>query len=163
MTKIGKPRRLIRYASADGIARQAGFLWTAKIIVYIALFVVLAGALATLLANRTEIDITLLRTPGMFYQEQPDGRVANVYDVKILNKSFLPAAVRLTLHGRDGEVQVIGEDLTVLPQQIREAKLLIVLDRASLSGLSTPLQIDAFQNGTQLQQLQTTFLGPGKQ
>jgi hypothetical protein len=58
------------------------------VIGYSVVLVFLLGVLTFLLATRTDVDVTILRTPGMFYQEQPDGRISNVYDVKVLNKTF---------------------------------------------------------------------------
>jgi hypothetical protein len=108
------------------------------------------------------VDVTILRTPGMFFQEQPDGRVSNVYDVKLLNKTFEAVPVRFRLIGIPGDIQVIGDSLTPGPQSVREGKLLITLYRENLHGMSTPLLIDASFGGTSSHSISTTFLGPGR-
>jgi cytochrome c oxidase accessory protein FixG len=162
MEKIGKPAGLIRYDSASGIADGTGFRWTARVISYSVLLVLLATVVTVLLANRSEVDVTVLRTPGMFFQEQPDGRVSNVYDVKILNKTFDPVPVEFRLTGIAGDIQVIGDSLTTGPQEVREVKLLITLRREDLQGMSTPLHIAASFGGRSSQSVSTTFLGPGK-
>jgi cytochrome c oxidase accessory protein FixG len=163
MEKVDKPRGLIRYDSTAGISTGTGFRWTARVTSYTVLLALLTVVLTVLLVNRQEIDITVLRTPGMFFQEQPDGRVSNVYDVKILNKTFEPAEVQFRLEGVRGTIQVIGDSLTAGSQSVREGKLLITLNRDDLRGISTPLSIGVSAGGQDLHAVPTTFLGPGKQ
>ncbi len=139
MDKVGKPRGLIRYDSADNIATRTGFRWTGRIIAYAALLIALIGVLVLLLLNRRDLDVTVLRTPGMFFQEQPDGRVSNVYDVKVLNKTFAPSSIALRLQGTEGEIRYIGDSLKAAPQEIAEGKFLILLNRSALHGLNTPV------------------------
>jgi cytochrome c oxidase accessory protein FixG len=163
MEKTNKPRGLIRYDSAAGISEGTGFRWSARVISYTLLLTLLLVVLTVLLVNRQEVDITVLRTPGMFFQEQPDGRVSNVYDVTILNKAFEPAEVQFRLEGIAGNIQVIGDSLTAGPQAVREGKLLITLSREDLRGISTPLRLGVLARGHDLHAITTTFLGPGKQ
>jgi cytochrome c oxidase accessory protein FixG len=163
MTRIGKPTGLIRYDSARGIADGSGFRWTARVVSYTVLLVVLLSVLTGLLMSRSAFNVTILRTPGMFYQEQPDGRVSNVYDIKILNKTFSDVPVRLTLAGSGGSLQVMGDSLRVPPQEVREGKLLLTLDRKSLQGISTPVSITVDGGPAGIETVATTFLGPGKQ
>jgi len=163
MEKIHNPKGLIRYDSAEGIANQSRFRWTAKPVSYAILLFLLATALTVLLATRKEVDVTILRTPGMFYQEQPNGRVSNVYDIKILNKAFSPVTIGVQLHSIPGEVRIVGEALIVGAQQVFEGKLLVILDRTSLHNVSTPVEFDLTIGNTPLETLETTFLGPGRQ
>jgi cytochrome c oxidase accessory protein FixG len=162
MDKVSKPRGLIRYDSADNIATRTGFRWTGRIIAYAGLLTVLTGALVFLLLNRKDLDVTVLRTPGMFFQEQPDGRVSNVYDVKILNKTFAPATISLRLQDTRGEVRFIGDSLRAAPQEIAEAKLLIILNRSALHGMTTPVVVGVYDGDRLLENLTTSFLGPGR-
>jgi cytochrome c oxidase accessory protein FixG len=162
MEKVQKPKGLIRYDSAEGIVNQSKFRWTVKPISYAVLLLLLVGVLTILLATRKEVDITILRTPGMFYQEQPDGRVGNVYDIKILNKAFVPVTIGVQLQNIPGEVRIIREGLIVGPQEVSEGKLLVILDRRTLHGMSTPLELNIIAGNTHLETLTTTFLGPGR-
>lgn len=162
MTRIGNPTGLIRYDSARGIADGSGFRWTARVVSYTVLLVVLLSVLTGLLLSRSAFNVTILRTPGMFYQEQPDGRVSNVYDIKILNKTFSDVPVRLTLSDSGGSLQMIGDSLRVPPQEVREGKLLLTLDRNALRGISTPVTITVDGGPAGMQTIATTFLGPGR-
>jgi cytochrome c oxidase accessory protein FixG len=161
MEKIRKPRGLIRYDSAEAIATGRSRLWTPRVIGYSVVLLLLAIVLSVLLVNRSEVDVTVLRTPGMFYQDRPDGRVSNVYDVKVLNKTFAKVPVSFALEGTEGTIEVMGGDLAAEPQGIAESKLLILLRPERLSGLSTPLSVGVYAGGTKIQTIHTSFLGPG--
>jgi cytochrome c oxidase accessory protein FixG len=163
MDKIGKPRGLVRYDSAAAIATGASRLWTSRVIGYSVVLLLLLSVLIVLLANRSEVDVTLLRTPGMFYQDRPDGRVSNVYDVKVLNKTFVKVPVTFMLEETEGQIEVMGGDLAAEPQGIAESKLLILLQRKQLTGLSTPLTVGVYSDGKKLHTIHTSFLGPGVQ
>jgi cytochrome c oxidase accessory protein FixG len=163
MDKIGKPRGLVRFDSAAAIATGVSRLWTPRVIGYSVVLLLLATVLGVLLARRSEVDVTVLRTPGMFYQERPDGRVSNVYDVKVLNKTFTSVPVAFRLEGVEGDLEIMGGDIAAGPQGIAEAKLLILLQPSKLTGLSTPLTVAVFAGDRKLAAIHTSFLGPGRQ
>ena len=102
MDGIKKPRGLIRYASANGITQGTGFRWTARVIGYTVVLALLVTVLTVLLIRRTPLDVTVLRTPGMMFQEQPGDRISNVYDLKVLNKMFVDVPVTCTAHRSAG-------------------------------------------------------------
>jgi cytochrome c oxidase accessory protein FixG len=160
MDGIKKPRELIRYASANGIAQGAGFRWTARVIGYSIVLAVLIGVLTVLLVQRTPLDVTVLRTPGMMFQEQPRDRISNVYDLKVLNKMFVDVPVGVRLLSPAGEVQVMAESLRVPSQGVMQCKLLVILPQNEIHMMSTPLSIGIYADTTLIQRMSTTFLGP---
>jgi cytochrome c oxidase accessory protein FixG len=160
MDGIKKPRGLIRFTSANGITQGTGFHWTARVIGYSIVLAVLIGVLTVLLVQRTPLDVTVLRTPGMMFQEQPGDRISNVYDLKVLNKMFVDVPVGVRLLSPAGEVQVVGESLHVPSQGLMQSKLLIFLPQDEIHMMSTPLTIGIYADTTLIQRVSTTFLGP---
>lgn len=159
MEKTGRPKGLIRYASSKGISEGRRFTMTPKVIGYTTILIILIAALSYMLATRTEYEISILRTPGLLSQVQPGGKISNLYDIKINNKTFEAAPLSLRLRDMPGEIKIIGNQLTAIPQDITESKLLILLDEGSLKGLSTPIVIDIFSGSRKLDEIKTTFLG----
>jgi cytochrome c oxidase accessory protein FixG len=162
MTKIRRPTGLIRFASAEGIASGAAFRVTPRMIGYFLVLAALVTIVGYLLATRTEVDTTVLRTPGMFYQEQPDGRVSNIYDVKVLNKTFGTLPVTISVEGLAADLRMIGGPLEAGPQGIAEGKAMLILDRTALTAMSTPITIAVTSGGRRVGTVQTTFLGPAR-
>jgi hypothetical protein len=98
----------------------------------------------------------------MFFQEQPDGRVSNIYDIAVLNKTFATTALTLRLSGLEGEVRLLGDALVAAPQGAVEGKVMVILPRSSLAGMSTPIQFAVEVPGRPVQFIRSTFLGPGR-
>lgn len=162
MDKVKKPRGLIRYDSANNILTRTGFRWTPRILGYSAVLIVLTLVVVYFTATRTELDVTILRTPGMFYQEMPNDIVSNVYDLKVLNKTFETVPLKLKLQERPGEIQLVGEALTVQPQATLEGKLMVLLKRDDIKTMTTAITIGIQTDGRQVDVIKTSFLGPVK-
>lgn len=160
MDGIRRPRGLIRYASANGIAEGTGFRWTGRVIGYSVVLVILVGILTTLLLRRAPLDVTVLRTPGMMFQEQPGGRISNVYDLKVLNKTFAEVPVSVRLIEPAGELTIVGGPLVVPAQGVTEGKVLVIFPGASLRTMSTPVTLGVYADTALIQQVTTSFLGP---
>jgi cytochrome c oxidase accessory protein FixG len=163
MVKVKKPKGLIRYVSANRITSRTGFRWTRRIIGYSAMLLLLVSIVTSLVSSRTDYDVTVLRTPGMFFQEQPDGGVSNVYDLTVVNKSFGDVRLTVKLLNHEGRVELIGGEIGVPPQGIVEAKFLIILKREDVHSLNTPVTLGIFNGTRMVQTITTSFLGPGRQ
>jgi len=160
MVKVQRPKGLIRYASKNGIEMGKQKIFTPRAIGYTVVLFVLTVLILFLLISRSEVELSILRSPGMLFQEQPDGKISNIYDVKIVNKSFniLPANLEIE-NIPSAEIKLIGKDLTVEPQGVTEAKFFVILPKSEIKFLKTPLKIAVKSNGKILDVIQTSFLG----
>ena len=160
MDKIGKPRGLIRYASKNEIETRVRKIFTPRALGYTFVLTLLLSLITFLLINRTEVELTILRTPGILFQEQPDNKISNLYDVKIVNKTFNEFPVSLKLENINGEIKMIGtENLNVEPQGIAEAKFLVILSKDDIQNMKTPLDISVSSSGEIIDVIRTSFLG----
>lgn len=163
MDKIKKPRGLIRFASLNGIEKNAKFKFTPRMILYSVILLGLIGLLTYLLSVRTEFSVAVLRTPGMLFQEQPDGRISNLYDFNIVNKTFKQAPISLKLENTIGELKLIGNQINLLPQEIADRKFLVFIPRSELDKMNTPIKIGVYTENKLITKIQTSFLGPKPQ
>ena len=161
MEKINKPLGLIRYDSEENIqhSRKKTFNW--RMTAYSAILVVLLGILTYLLASRDEVDATVLRTPGQIFQNQPDGRVSNVYNIKLANKTRKDIPMTLKLEGIKGEITMITPNLVVPAESYHTAPFFVKLDRSSVTRRKTPITIGVYEGTKKIKTATTTFLGPG--
>lgn len=109
MEKIDKPLGLIRYASENGIQKSEKLHFTDRMKFYSGLLGVLVILLSFMLFTRKEIDATIMRTPGMLYQERGTDSVSNLFNIKVANKTVHQVPLQLKLEGVSGRVEVIGE------------------------------------------------------
>ncbi|MFO7525341.1 MAG: cytochrome c oxidase accessory protein CcoG [Ignavibacteriaceae bacterium] len=160
MDKIKKPRGLIRYASLNGIENKARFRFTPRMTLYSTILVSLLGLLVYLLSIRTEYSIEILRTPGMLFQEQPNGMISNLYDVNIVNKTFEETPISLKLENIEGELKIIGNDIVLDSQEIVDGKFLVFITKSHLTNMNTPIEIGVYSGDKLLKSIRTSFLGP---
>lgn len=160
MTKIHKPTGLIRYASENNIAQKTPFKLTKRVIAYSIILLALMSVMTVLLATRPDIQTSILRTPGMLYQETSPGVYTNLYNVKIINKTKKVFPVIFKLENAEGEIKAVGHFPNAESKSITEGALFIELPESSIKGLKTELSIGVYHGEEKIETLTTTFVGP---
>jgi cytochrome c oxidase accessory protein FixG len=163
MDKIKRPRGLIRFASSNNILRGETQRFTKRMALY---SVVLAGLISLflyLVFTRADVETTLLRAPGSLFQQLPDGRIENIYTLKVVNKTLRDIPTELKLLNVPGQLTLMGGgDLTVEGAKLAQTSVLVALERSALTGPNTRLQIGVYhkQTGKLLETVTTSFVGP---
>ncbi|WP_040395996.1 cytochrome c oxidase accessory protein CcoG [Cesiribacter andamanensis] len=163
MDNVGLPRGLIRYESEANLqAGRTGMHWTKRSIAYTAVLAVLMVAFFGLLFMRSQVETSLLRTPGMLYQEQEGGLISNLYNYKIINKTHEGVPVTFRLLEGEGEIKLIGNQgqIQVPEGGTAEGALFILIPKTDIRKASQKLKIGVFQGDQQLETLKTKFMGP---
>lgn len=161
MEKVDRPKGLIRFDSYNGIAEKKKLTLSPRIIAYAAVLLALIGALVYLLYSREPIEATITRVPGTMFQEQEDGRISNLYNVQLINKTFDDTHVALKLPDEKGEIRIVGEENLTLPGQARkESTFFIILNKEDIKTNSARLNIQVYSNGQLLDEIETRFMGP---
>jgi polyferredoxin len=151
---------LIRYDSIEGIEKRARTLITPRSVGYALVLIVLVSVLTYFIATRSDIDVTILRTPGMYFQEQPDNYISNLYDVKATNKTFASLPLSFRLRDVEGSVRVLGDSLVLTSQEATSAKLFVLLKRENIRSMNTPLNVEIYSGERLVGVVQSSFLGP---
>lgn len=160
MGAVGLPKGLIRYASESEIAERKPFRWTTRMKAYSAVLVVLIGVILTLIVLRSDVETTVLRTPGMLYQSRPDGRISNLYNYKVVNKTSRDMPIRFVLENVKGSIELVGKEIGLQPAALTQGSLFIILDPSAMSGMKTKVNIGVYANDRLLEEVSTTFVGP---
>jgi cytochrome c oxidase accessory protein FixG len=160
MERTGMKPGLVRYASANGIERGEKLRLTPRMIAYLGVLAVLGVLLGLLLFTRSDIETTLLRAPGALFQKTVEGRISNLYTMKLVNKTSREIPVELRLEGIEGTLRVLGTATVVPPEKLTEDSVLIEMDPSRLNGPTTPLSIGVYSQGRLLSRVKTVFIGP---
>ena len=161
MDKIGRPRGLIRYASLNSIEQRKPFRFTPRLAGYTAVLLVLASVLAFLLATRSPVESVLLRAPGALFQQTADGKLQNLYLLKVVNKTTHDIPVTLKLENVGGLIQVMGRgNLTVPKADLAQTSVLVQLGPKQLIAGKAKLLVGIYSNGKRIETVETTFVGP---
>ncbi len=161
MDKVGFKRGLIRFASENSIASKMKFKVTTRIIGYSAILVLLLSTLVTLLAFRSDVETTILRTPGQLFQEQENNRVSNLYNIQVINKTFKDLPIEVKIKSPEGELRYVGTPITQVNHDgMVEAVFFIILPKEELVKLKTEVRLSIISDGKEIDEIKTNFLGP---
>jgi cytochrome c oxidase accessory protein FixG len=160
MDKVGRPRGLIRYASLNGIEKGEKLRVTPRIIGYCVLLLVLCAGLVSLLLTRSDVDATLLRAPGGLFQDAGDGKISNLYLLKLINKTRKPMPVALKLEQMPGTLTVLGGELLLPAEQQTDASVLIEIPADKLASGATPVTVGVYAGEKRIARIKTSFMGP---
>jgi len=160
MDGVGLDRGLIRYASEAQISEREKFYFTTRTKAYSGVLLLLMGVLVGLILSRADVETSILRTPGMLFQEQDNGMVSNLYNVKLINKTYEAVPVELRLINQEGEIKMVGTGLEVGKEGVAEAAMFIYLPRSEIKKMKTKVKVGVYSNGELLETVSTTFLGP---
>jgi len=162
MDAVGLPRGLIRYDSESGIQTGKKLRFTGRMKAYTAVMLVLLCVEGYLLASRTDVGFNLIRTPGQLYQERPGNELSNLYNFKMLNKTYKDKEVSLKPENFKGHIEIVGnKGLLKIPKEGYAAgELFIYLPASEVKSRKSELEVGVYENNRKIGKISTTFLGP---
>jgi cytochrome c oxidase accessory protein FixG len=163
MKKINKPQNLIRFDSVQGVESGQRSILNARTYAYSAVLAVLIVLLSVTLANRKILETTMLRVSGSIFQQVDSVTYSNLYMIKIINKTKSDKNLNMRiLTPALGTVQLATGQTLLKTQGVLESVLIVNLNKKSLTGKSTPIELGIFEGETLLEKYPTNFLGPEK-
>ncbi|QNF33644.1 cytochrome c oxidase accessory protein CcoG [Adhaeribacter swui] len=162
MEMIGKPKDLIKYASEENIAENKPFRVTGRMKSISAVLVLLLGGFVSLLVTRSNVDATILRTPGMLYQKKENNQISNLYNISIINKTQQKMPITLRLLEPQGNIKLVRDNLVLPEQGLTEGVFFAEIDQKALHGTSTEIKIGVYSGDKLITTEKTKFLGPGQ-
>jgi len=162
MEKVNRPKKLIRYASLNQIEHKAKFRFSPRLMLYTGGLVLLFCIVTVLLAQRSDVEATILRAKGTIFIANTDGTISNLYTAKIANKTFRKIHLELKLEDLNGKVREVGDrDLTIEPDKLIETAFFVDIPKKMVLIQNTPIKIGIYGNGRLLSKVKTSFSGPG--
>ena len=160
MDRSGFDKGLIRYASDDNIEKKEKFKFNARLIAYSVILTVLIGVLITMLFLRNDVEATILRLPGQTFQST-ETTIKNVFTVKLINKTTEDIEdVSIKLISHKGKVNLVGGNLNISKQALREGTLFIEINKKDLNSSKEKLKIGIYSKGKLIETTSTNFSGP---
>jgi len=114
MDKVGLPRGLIRYTTENALAKHFGpkevmaHILRPRIILYTVILGAIIAASVWSLATRVPLKVDVIRDRSILAREADDGRIENVYNLKIMNTTEEPKRYVLSVEGMEG-IELVGE------------------------------------------------------
>ena len=161
MKKTGKEPSLIRYASENGIINKEPLHYTTRMKLYTVLLSILVLILVSLLLTRKDVDATVMRTPGMLYQERGTDSVSNLYNIKLANKTLQRVPLTIKMENQSGEIEIIGgKNIDVREEGQGSGSFFVVLPRSAIHERKKVIELGLYNGNTRIDIVKTNFLGP---
>lgn len=158
MVKVDRPKGLIRYASHNMIAEKKPFEFTGRMKAYTVVLTLLLGVLFMSLSLRSDMEVTILRAPGMLYQEVNETTVSNLYNFQIINKTNKDLPIELKIKDEFGSIRLIGnQDLMVKKQDIVKGTFFVDVLKKDLHGRKNDVYVEIWSNGKKIDGMKTNF------
>ncbi|PTQ98221.1 cytochrome c oxidase accessory protein FixG [Mucilaginibacter yixingensis] len=160
MGKIERPLNLIGFYSEEQIKEGKPPRFTARMAAYGSVICVLMGVLTFFVLQRSDVDVTVMRSAGLLFQEQPGGYISNLYNADLINKTDHPQqivikpvdpAIRLKYVQAPGVIDRAGSAkaiffVEVLGKNIHQPK--------------TEIKLQVITHGKVIATISTNFIGP---
>jgi hypothetical protein len=118
-------------------------------------------SLIIMLSSRSDVQADILRTPGTDFVMKGSDTIENIYNVKVLNKTFNRMAVELKLENVPGHIANIGGGYLVAPgEDYGEGIIAITIPKTNLQKTDNPIRIGVYYKGKRLSIVKTTFMAP---
>jgi cytochrome c oxidase accessory protein FixG len=159
MDRVGLPKGLIRFDSEKGISLGKKLKLNGRLIAYIAVLLALFTFLNVLLFSRPDVEATILRTPGLLFQQQDDGQISNLYNIKVVNKRREQFPIEIKLLSHEGRIVMAAGDMIVQPAASTEGVFFVYLNKSDVNG-KIPITLGVFTNNELIEEIDLTFVGP---
>ena len=123
--------------------------------------------LTYLLATRSDVEATVLRTPGLTYQAQPGEKVSNMYNFEVLNKTFHDQQIELkVVEPSNAAIRMVNNsslNSTLKEDDIISGSFFIEIPEKEITKNNNEVHIQVFSNGKLMDDIKTNFVGPVSQ
>lgn len=162
MDKIDKPRGLIKYASHSSIKEGDNKIFTTRVIGYSFVLTLLVSVVAFMVFTRADIEATILKVPGQLYQEKPNERITNLYNIQFINKTTEDVNLELEIKDyKDAFIERVGEEGIIIEAGSRlDGVFFIEMAKKDLKSMKTTLEVLLIRDGEVEEEISTNFIGP---
>lgn len=163
MTKIDRPKGLIKVSSYNAIAEGKKKLFTPRVAGYTGVLVVLITLLTVFVSTRSDIQATILRVPGMLYQRVEGDKIQNLYNIQLINKTTEEMTINIKLMESEGSIEVVGgHTITIAPSGKSDAVFYVRFPESALKGNKNEIVLGIYQGEVLIDEVKSNFLGPIK-
>lgn len=159
MDHIEKPRGLIRYASENNIAKKEKTTYTLRLKLYTGVLLLLISFLGVLLITRADVSARVLRTPGQMYQQLPEHKISNLFNIKLANKTRKQIHLDLKIENIDAEIKLINP-IDVPKESYYQTSFFVIIKKESIRKRKMELEIGLYNKGNRIETTSATFIAP---
>ncbi len=157
MTKIKRPKGLIRFASYNAIKTGDHRKFTPRIFGYSTVLVVLLIIFMAVLLSRKDIETTVLRSPGTLFQELAGDGYSNIYQFKIINKTLNDIPISFKLKNKKANIRLNQQNFIVPKNNLYSSMMVIDIQKSQLNPGRNQIILQVWHGNKLLEEVNTTF------
>nr|WP_294945283.1 cytochrome c oxidase accessory protein CcoG [uncultured Mucilaginibacter sp.] len=160
MDKINKPLNLIGFYSENMIAKNQKPTFTLRMAGYSAIMFLLLSILSYFIFSRNDVDMTVMRSGGLIYQEQPGGYISNIYNAEIINKSNEKKVILIKATDPGIKIKYIQAPGAIERGTSVKVVFFVMVPAKVIYTPKTTIALQLISGGKVLETEDTSFLGP---
>jgi len=130
MDQVGSPRGLIKYTTEHQIEGKKTKIVRPRIMIYGTLLSILCIGFVIAISNRADLHLDVLRDRNALFRETLEGRVENVFTLKVHNKTDQEETIELIVTGLPGlTVDTDPPVLVLRPGELKTVPARVQVDR----------------------------------
>jgi len=160
MIKTDRPINLIGFYSEEQIKTGKKPRFTARMAAYSGIICLLLGVLTWFVLQRSDVDVTVMRSAGLIYQQQPGGYISNLYNADMINKT--DKGQRIELRAAEAHVKIKYVQAPDVLDSAASAKAVffIWIPASAIHQPKTQVKLNVVLGNKVIDHLTTTFIGP---
>ncbi len=157
MHKIGKPEKLIGFYHNDYIKNGVPFKIGARAWGYGIILMVMILALSTMLYNRQEVEVILLRASGTLYQDRGNGEISNLFTAEVINKTNRNISFQMKSQNPQDKIEIIQGGNKLGKESTVSMTFFLIRKDSSLHEYKTPVKIIILENDKIISTVKSSF------
>jgi cytochrome c oxidase accessory protein FixG len=161
MDKMNYPKGLISYTTEHNLSGEKTQLVRPRLIGYAVVLVAMFGVFTWAVSSRSLVGLDVLKDRVM-YRENQEGRIENVYTLKILNKAQHEVTYQIEAEGLEGlvyggkrEIKALAGEVLTLP-----VELSIAPEKLPSSANEISFRLHSVDDPTIKADAESRFIGP---
>lgn len=160
MEKVGFEKALVGYKSEETISNGTPFQFTLRLKAYTVVLTILVGVMIALIVTRSDIGATVLRTPGMLFQEGENNTITNLYNFKVINKTAEDMPLDIRVLNDFGTVKMVGDSVVLKAKGTTEGVMFVEVPKDQVKGRKSDVVVGIYSGDKLLKKVKTNFIGP---
>jgi cytochrome c oxidase accessory protein FixG len=161
MDKMNYPKGLISYTTEHNLSGQKTQLVRPRLIGYAIALLAMFGVFAWAIADRSLVELDVLKD-RVLYRENEEGRIENVYTLKIMNKAQHEVTYLITADGLDGLVYEGQRELKAIAGEVLSLPVELSIDPEKLPSSTNEItfHLNAVDDPSIKTDAASRFIGP---
>ena len=111
-------------------------------------------------ATRKDFETRIVRQRGTTFQMTDDGRVSNIFEINLINKTQMNYSVKLKIGSGEGEIETVVKKMILKKEGALKERFIVKLPLNEIDNGKKILHIQIIGNGKEIDVVKTKFLGP---